>query len=40
MRILSLLPSKVTEDLEVRRSVNSLRSICSCLAPSADHDSE
>ena len=33
-------PSKVTEDLGVRRSVNSLRSICSCLAPSADHDSE
>ena len=28
------------EDLEVRRSVNSLRSICSGLAPSADHDSE
>jgi hypothetical protein len=28
------------EDLEVRRSVSSLRSICSGLAPSADHDSE
>ena len=34
------VPSKVGEDLEVRRSVNSLRSICSGLAPSADHDSE
>ena len=37
---LSLSASKAAEDLEVRRSVNSLRSICSGLAPSADHDSE
>ena len=40
MRILSAPISKFMKDLEVRRSANPLRSICSGLAPSADHDSE
>ena len=31
--------SKVMKDLEMRRSANPLRLICSGLAPSADHDS-